>query len=400
VALSLLVLLAAMPAGAARKSGRGLVTGVVTSQAEGRKLAGVSVTFTATDGTESATVTDKRGRFSIRLASGEYVVALEGEGYARFEAKLPVLAGGEQEISVDLLDAEQGRRSAAAQAYNSGIESFRAGDKAAAKMSLLEAVEADPTLPEPHKVLAGIYLEEGAFEEAAAAAVRFLAERPDDRPARITAYEAYRKLGDASRASEMRQQLAGDAELAPKLAVHAFNEGAMAKQEGDAATAAARFAEALALDAGMTEAHFALATVEFEAARFAEALTIAEQGLTLEPTSAQGLRLRFLIHDVEGRQEAAEEAFGAYAEVDPPGAAALMFRRGEAAYRDGDLERARHALAKVVQIVPEHAAGHRVLGLTHLTTDAELARDYLERFLELAPDDSEAATVEEILANL
>lgn len=399
LAAVLIVLLAATPGHSARKAARGTVSGTVTSLA-GEPLAGIEITLEATDGDRQTATTGKRGKFSVKVAAGDYLVRLEGEGYASFEIPLTVAAGGRQVVSVELLDAATGRRSKAAKAFNAGNAAFTAGDWAAAKASFLAALAADPTLPEPHGALADLYLKEAAWAEAARSAERFLAARPGDRQVQLIAYEAYRKLADRTRVAEMRRALGADPELAAKLALQAFNEGVIADQRGDAEDAAARFAEALELDAGLAAAHFGLATAEYRAGRHEEALTALGQGLALEPGSSQGLRLGFVIHDARGDPQAAAEAMDAYAEVDPASAAEILFKRAEVEFRNGAGAAPRAALSRVLEVEPDHAGAHHLLGLAYVTSDTEAAKSHLRRFLELAPGDPEAATVREILARL
>jgi Tfp pilus assembly protein PilF len=394
----LIAVLIASRGDAARKA-RGTVKGTITSTVD-EPLAGVEITLETADGERATATTDKRGKFSITVAVGDYVLAMEGEGYVRFESPLSVEAGGQKVVSVQLLDVAEGRRNEAAQAFNAGADAFEAGDKAAARESFLAALAADPTLLEAHRVLATIYLDEGAWAEAAQAAETFLAAQPGERQVRLIAYEAYRQLGDPVRAGEMRRALAADPELASKLALHAFNEGAIADQEGDSETAAARFEEALELDARLAAAHFALATLEYRAKRFEEALAALQGGLALEPASPHGRRLGFIVHDARGDQEAAAKALDAYAEVDPARAAELLFKRAEVEFRNDETTAARTTLAKVLRIEPDHAGAHHILGLAYLKSDAEAAARHLRRFLELAPEDPESAAVKEILANL
>ncbi len=399
LAAVLVALLAAVTAQAARDSEGGTVSGTVTAKDGGAELAGVVVTLTGPEGAQETANTDRKGRFKVKVPAGDHVIRLVKEGYAPFEARLPVQPGGVQVVTVEMLDAAAGRRGEAAQLYNAGIGAYRAGDLAAAKKSLLAAVEADPTLSEPHRVLAEIYGDEGAWADAARSAEAALAVSPEDGRSLRLAYDAYRQLGDP-RAAEIRRSLAADPELAGKLAVHAFNEGAVADQNGDAEIAAGRFREAIELDPGLAAAHFALASHDYRARRYDEALAAAGKGLELEPASAQGRRLVFISLDAKGEKEAAAEAMDAYAEVDVEGAVAILYERGELDFRNGDHEPAKMSLAKILDYQPEHAHAHRVLGLVYASTDAEEAKRYLGRFLELAPDDPEAPTVREILAAL
>jgi regulator of sirC expression with transglutaminase-like and TPR domain len=399
LAAALLALLAVAPSQAARKTPTGTVKGTVTTRAGGDELSGVEITLTGPGGVQETTTTDRRGRFSIKVPAGDYVIGLAAEGHAPFEAKLAVQPGTTQVVEVELLDEAEGRRGEAAQLYNAGVGALQAGDTAAAKESLLAAVEVDPALLEAHRVLARIYVDERAWAQAAREAETLLAARPEDNQFLRLAYAAYRGLDDP-RVTEVRRALAADPELAKALAVHAFNEGAVAEQNGAADTAESRFREALDLDPELAAAHFALASHEYRADRYDAALTAVGKGLELEPASAQGRRLVFISLDAKGDAEAAERAMDAYAEVDATGAVGILYTRGEQAFLNNENEQAMTAFSRILEYQPDHPHAHRALGLVYASTDAALAREHLGRFLELAPDDPEAPTVREILGAL
>ena len=397
------VLLTAAPAAAAKP---GTVSGTVTNLAE-EPLAGARVRLLAGDDVAATATSDKRGRFKLSAEAGDYRIVAEKEGYAAFEHALTLEAGDRQRLELSLLDAAAARRNEAVAAFNAGARAYRAGDRDAARESFLaviavdpELAAADPELVDAYALLAGLHRDAGAWTEAAQAAETYLAARPGDRQVQLVAYQAYRKLGDEERAATLRTSLAADPELAAKLALQAFNEGALADQAGDATTAVARFREALTLDARLAAAHFGLAALHYRAGRHDEAMTSVEAGLALEPSSAQGRRLAFAVREARGEAEAAAEALGAYAEIDPDGAAALLFERAESDFQNGESVEARKGLTRLLEIRPDHARGHHLMGLALLATDAEAARRYLERFLELAPEDPEAPTVREILASL
>ena len=398
LAAALVTLFAATPAQAARKTQEGTVSGTVTAHDDGAALVDVAVTLTGPEETFEAT-TDRKGKFKIKVPAGDYLIGLAKEGYAGFEVELSVEPGGRPVVTIGMLDEAAGRRSEAARHYNAGVAALRAGDRSAAKQSLIAAGEADPTLTEHHRLLAGIYLDENAWADAARSAEAALEAKPEDENALRMAYDAYRKLGDP-KVVEVRRSLAADPGLRKTLAGHAFNEGAVADQKGDTELATRRFREALELDAGLAPAHFALASHDFRATRFDEALAAARRGLEADPASAQGRRLVYISLDAKGEQEAAAEALDAYAEVDVEGAVEILYQQGEADHRNGDLESAKRNLAKVLEYRPEHAQAHRVLGLTYASSDPERAKRHLRRFLELAPDDPEAPTAREILAAL
>jgi Flp pilus assembly protein TadD len=57
------------------------------------------------------------------------------------------------------------------------------------------------------------------------------------------------------------------------------------------------------------------------------------------------------------------------------------------------------ALGRVLEVEPDHARAHYLLGTALFNTgQTELAADHLRRFVELAPDDPDVAIAEELLA--
>lgn len=399
VLVALIGLFHAGPCDAEPATHGGTVTGTVTAMASGEPIAGAEVTLTGPGGERQSTSTDRKGKFKLKVPPGDYVLGLTSGGFAPFEARLAVQPKSSQKITVEMLDEAAGRRNQAAKHFNAGVDAYRSGDAAAAIDSLTAAAEADPTLAEPHRVLAQIHLERSDWAGAARAAEAALAAAPDDDQSLRLAYNAYRNLKDP-RVVEIRRTLAAGSELAEDLAVHAFNEGAMADQGGNVTLAAARFREALELDPDLAAAHFALASHDYRSKRFDEALAGARRGLEIEPGSTQGRRLAFISLDARGDQEAAAAALDAYAEADLDGAVEILYTRGENDFLGGDFPPAIRALEKILDYRPDHAHAHRLLGLMAASTDPEAAKRHLGRFLELAPDDPEAATVRQVLAEL
>lgn len=401
-AVAVAVLLVAAPSAAAKKKGaKQGVSGKVMDRS-GEALRDVQVKLVAAaGGVELAGTTDKKGEFEIAVeTAGDYVLSFEKEGFTPFDTTLNLIADEWQSVEVQLLDAAQGQRNAAIAAYNAGAEAFRQRDLATAKQHFLTAIEVDPELPEPYLALADIHLTDGEYAEAAAAAEKFLAQRPDDQQARVIAYEAYVKTGEAKKAEAMRAALAQDPALAKKLAVQMFNEGAHADQAGDRATAEEKFRAALELDPTLVQAHAGLAAVYFNQERFDQALAELEKVLELDPGNAQARRVRFLVHDARGDQEAANAAIDAYIEVDPEGGVDLLYKRADLDFRGGEPDLARAALVKILEIDPDMPRAHYTLGLIYASTDVAKAKEHLRKFIELAPEDPEAAAAREMLDQL
>jgi tetratricopeptide (TPR) repeat protein len=392
------VLLQVPEATAARKNKKepkAVLNGRVLNQAD-ETLAGVKVTVRGTDFEEMLTTNDK-GAFSLDIvnASGTYVVRLKKGGYAPFDAEIELTINEEMNLDFHLLDAVTGRKQDAIRVYNLGARAFAAGDKAKAKEIFLEAIALDSQLAEPYLGLTDIYLSEELYEEAAAAAEKYLTFKPDEEAVRKMAYQAYLKLGDEEKVNEYRARMA-NTDLAPDLAVQVFNEGALASQAGDLALAVKKFRAALELNPEFKEAWAALSTVYYNQEDYSSSLAAAEKVLEVEPTNAQGLRMRYISYDAQNDLQQIPAALNAYAAIDPQGAAQILYQRADFDFRDGLHEPAQKALLKVLELDPDLARAHYTLGLTYASTDPAKAKMHLLKFVEMAPDDPEAPTAKEM----
>jgi tetratricopeptide (TPR) repeat protein len=182
------------------------------------------------------------------------------------------------------------------------------------------------------------------------------------------------------------------------MAIDVYNEGAQVNLEGNVDAAVERFQVALDLDPTLVEAHAGLAAIYYNQSRYDEALTAVERALALKPDHAPYLRTRFLIHDQTGNLEAADAAIGAWAAVDAGGAVELLYGRAEIYFREGRRRDAEAALLKMLEIEPNRARAHYMLGLIYAQDDTAKAREHLERFIALAPEAPEVETARQLLA--
>jgi len=397
LAFALLLLLQA-PQATARKKGKeakGILNGRVLNQAE-ETLAGVKITVHGKN-FEQGLTSDDKGAFSVEIAnaSGTYAVRLEKGGYATFDAELELGIDEEMNLDFHLLDAATGRKQDAIRVYNQGAKAFSQGDKAKAKEAFLEAAALDSQLAEPYLGLTEIYLSEELYQEAAAAAEKYLTFKPDEERVRKMAYQAYLKLGNEEKVNAYRARMA-DSDLAPDLAVQVYNEGALASQAGDLAKAVEKFRASLGLNPEFKEAWAALSTVYYNQEDFASSLAAAEKVLGLDPVNAQGLRMRYISHDARNDVEQLPAALDAYAAVDPKGAAQILYQRADFDFRDGLVEPAQKALLKVLELDPDMARAYYTLGLIYASSDTAKAKKHLLKFIEMAPDDPEVATAKEM----
>jgi Flp pilus assembly protein TadD len=102
-----------------------------------------------------------------------------------------------------------------------------------------------------------------------------------------------------------------------------------------------------------------------------------------------------------GQEDKALEVFEELAATDPEGLAEALYEQGRNAFQAGDTAQAVQALEQAVQANPDHARAHYMLGLAYANSDQKAkAKEHLQKFVELAPDDPEASAAKEMIAYL
>ena len=376
------------------------VSGVVTDM-EGKKQRDIQVMVVhkETGTTVGEDVTNKKGEFEIEVpdAAGQYAVKFTGEGFADFSGDVELIAGEAQNIDVKLLSAAEGVKNEAITAYNAAAEAHRTKDFDTALVQFQKAIELDDSLAPSYLGMADIYLQKGMTAEAVTAAEKFLEMRPDDEQGKKVLFEAYRRSGDLEKAKAVAGDVDNEA-LAEDMAIGVYNEGALASQQGDYDKALAKFQEAADLKPDMAQAHAGVASILYNQEKLDGALAAAEKALAIEPENRQGLRIQYLALDAKGAVPEALKVWDAYQALDADGAVDLLYRRADMDFQGGDTARAQEALKRVLAVRPDFARAHYTLGLTYTATDAAKAKEHLQKFIELAPDDPEVPAAKEILA--
>lgn len=185
-------------------------------------------------------------------------------------------------------------------------------------------------------------------------------------------------------------------------AIQAYNEGVTSLQGGDLATAAAKFQQASELNPELPEAPGALADVLLELKKPAEALAAADRYLALKPNDPRGLRARYDSLKALGETAKAKEALAALAQTDKSRDTAVrLMNEGIGFFNAGKAAEALPLFQAAEQADPSLVKAHYMLGLTYINTgDTAKAREHLQKFLELAPNDPDAATAKEMLDSL
>ena len=412
-AVAAALLVAPVPTLAARQKAAKIEC-TVRNQA-GEPVAGAHVVATspsAPDVRIEAT-TDVGGKFALTLDRPDldYVWTLDAEGYERLVTVLEI--DPRYPRSYDLVmtsaDSPEARKRRAVEVYNRGVDELRKGQAAVALESFRQAVELDPKLQAGHRAIAEAALASGDAATTAEEAEKVLAAEPDSVDGLRLLLESSVSLGDDQRiegAAKHLAELARDgnaqaAQAASYAAVLVFNDGVAAEHGEDFEKAEARYTAAADLDPKLPPAQAGLAIRRLAAGDAAGALGHADQLLALDPGNAQGLRLRYSAATALGDPALIDEALAALEASAPEAAADETYRKGEAAFKAGDLAQAQELLGKVLEFDPERADAHYTLGLCYLNSgDTAKAREQLGKVLELAPDSSWARDAKEMLGYL
>jgi tetratricopeptide (TPR) repeat protein len=182
-------------------------------------------------------------------------------------------------------------------------------------------------------------------------------------------------------------------------AVEAYNDGVKLLKGGDLAGSAVKFQEAIGHDPKLPEPHSALGEVYLELGKHAEALAATDKFLELRPNDVRGLRTRFDALKALGDEVKARAALEALAAVDAsPDTAVRLTNEGITLFNAGDAKGSVSFFEKAVVADPNLAKAYYMLGLACANAgENDRARENLEKFLAMAPDDPDAAAAKEML---
>lgn len=405
VSIVVVVALAVPTIAGAQAAGR--LAGKVVDH-EGNPIAGVEVTVTSPDleGYEEHVTTNKKGRFVVAHtdATLSFTYRFVKGGFEPLVERVRVQTGGVTQQTFTLLPAGSASRDQplpprgqSANAFNAGVEAQNAGDLETAAERYRRAAELDPTFAAPHTALAGVLFLQERWPEAAAEAEAALELDPSDGRALQIRYEAYRQAGDADKAAESAAALRR-AGIGNEAAGRAYNEAVDAYKGGDLETARRLLEEAVAVDPDLTQSRLFLAAIYREQGDIERAATEVDGVLAREPDDPMACRLGFEIAAARGDWQAENAAAEHYFQVDPENAGQELFQRGVELYDGDHFAEAATMMQLVLRARPDEARAHFVLGMASFNLgDTETARTHLTRFVELAPDDPDAAIAHELL---
>jgi tetratricopeptide (TPR) repeat protein len=185
-------------------------------------------------------------------------------------------------------------------------------------------------------------------------------------------------------------------------AVTAYNEGVTKLQAGDKAAAIPHFEEAEKLNPKLPEAPAILAELYLDQGKNAEAVAAAERYLALKPNDARGLSVEYDAYLALGDTAKADVALEALIQAAPGHDTAVrLLNKGVKLFNDAKVEDASKIFERVLTIDPTLAKTHYMLGLSYANSgETEKAKEHLAKFLEMAPNDENAATAKEMLEYL
>lgn len=379
--------------------------GGTVEDTEGNRLEDVRVTVFSEE-EERTDTTNRKGRFRVLVmdATQRLMIRLEKEGFVTIERPIDVPVGGTVNTTWQMAPAETAEEvegsSEAIDAYNAGAASYNEQRFEEARAEFERALELDPELLEARRVLTLIHFQLQDWESAMRSAQELVDREADDEAALTIGFDAATQLGRFDRAEEFLDRLI-EVSSSPDVAARIYNLGVARLRAGDRQAAIDRFEQAIAMNPRLGAAYNGLATVYLEDELYDEALAMAERLLEVDPGNAEALGIRYEVYRRQGDEEMMQAALEELQASDPERIVDAYYKQGMLLFDNGQAAEAAEAFQRVLGADPDHARSHYQLARCYLSTNRmEEAKQHLERFLEMAPDDPEAPTAREMLSYL
>ena len=206
------------------------------------------------------------------------------------------------------------------------------------------------------------------------------------------------RLQTTAQAGEAVRAAAGVAPPSPtEQAAGVFNEGVDLLNAGNKAGAEAKFLEAVGKNPDLPQGWQALTALAYEKKDWAKTLEYGQKAVDLDPSLTQIYGTLASAATQSGDKKAATEWQAKYEQANPATAESL-YNKGIEAYNGKKIKDAEALLTKAVEAKPDFAIAHFWLGMASFNLNKKsAAKEHLEKYLELDPNGSEAATAKEIL---
>lgn len=402
--------------GVGHAAGEGRLLGTVVDAA-GAPLADVLVTVTreGANNYKQEKKSDKRGQFTVIVldATVSYKFTLSKPGFLGFEQDLKlkledilrqtfILAPATAavlKVSPEELAKLEAKNQAIA-AFNDGVAAFNAKDMGLAAEKFRQATTLDTTIAPAYAALGEAYMDLGKWAEALVEIDRFLELTPGDKRGLQDRYDTLKELGDKEKAKAALDTLIA-ADPSRETAVRIFNLGAEASRAGETEAAIAYLERALSIDATLDPAASALGSLYLKKKDYPKAIAFAEKVLVAKPGDLEAMTLRYETYRAMGDKAKAAEAQTAMQAASATSTPEELYKQGVALYNANNAPAARATFEELVRRDPSHAKGHFLLGnILVASGENAAAKEHLQKFLDLAPTDAEAATAREMLEYL
>jgi len=185
---------------------------------------------------------------------------------------------------------------------------------------------------------------------------------------------------------------------AREAAIPVFNEGVAALDAEDMPTALEYFSTAAKIDPDFPEAQIATAAVAMELKNFQIAADAAEEILRLQPDNMDAVGTAYFAELMIGDIDRLIPSAGRLADASPELVSNEMLQHAQVLFDDNELVGSRALLEVILEREPELAPAYFQLGLTcNMLGDVECAKEALRKFIEVAPDDPDVATAQSLL---
>lgn len=390
----------------------GRILGTVVDDASGAALAGVKIAVTSPEFKFRLDyTTDALGKFTATVldATRKYQVRLEKEGYQPYEGPMPFELLGNKRMTFAMVKAvaapekpkpEESTSNQAILAYNEGVVALKANDFATAAAKFEQAMTLDPKLPQAPAAALEAYLSLKKYPEALTAADKVLALEPANVRGLSARFDVYQAMGEKEKA---RAALEALIQAAPgrETAIRVFNLGAEASRSGHGEEAIQYLKRAAEVDPKLAPAYSALASIYLSKRDWKNALEQSEKLLAVEPDNLEGLSARFEALKGLGDKAKAKEAEAAMKSARTDQSPTALFNQGVTLFNANNIAEAKNVFEKVLEAEPQRAKAHYMLGLCYVNLgDGAHAKEHLQKFLELAPNDPDAATAKEMLSTM
>jgi tetratricopeptide (TPR) repeat protein len=413
--LVIAALLAAGFGAALQAAEQGRLLGTVTDT-DGAPLPDVQVTVTAPGFKyEQKKTSDKKGQFTVLVIDGtkQYQIKLEKEGYHPLEGPLRFKIGEtirqtyplekpqvQQPAVVPSGPQQLSGESQAINVYNEGVVAFQGGDVAGALAKFQQATDLDPKQAAAWGALADLQLEQKKYAEAAAAADKLVELEPANPRGLRARYDAYKGAGNREKSEEALEALA-QGDPSRDTAIRIYNEGAEATRRNDTEAAGRYLKRSVEVDPTFEQAYSALTGLYLTRKNFKDAAALAEQWIARSPGNLEALTVRYEAYKGMGDNAKAKEALAAMSAADAGGTSETFFKQGVSLFNANNFAQAKAAFERVLSVEPNHAKAHYMLGLVYANaSDQAKAKEFLTKFVKLAPNDPDAPAAKEMLEYL